>query len=42
MVKHTEKPEKFTCLDVAFRDNNQLETNTALQMEAVKIESKVI
>ncbi|MBU1259677.1 MAG: site-specific DNA-methyltransferase [Planctomycetes bacterium] len=36
------KPEKFTCLDVAFKDNDQLKTNTALQMEAEKIEFKVI
>jgi adenine-specific DNA-methyltransferase len=28
------KPEKFTCLDVAFKNNDQLKTNTALQMEA--------
>ena len=37
-----EKPEKFTCLDGAFKDNDQLKTNTALQMEAEKIEFKVI
>ena len=37
-----EKPEKFTCLDIAFKDNDQLKTNTALQMEAAKIEFKVI
>ena len=37
-----EKPEKFTCLDVAFKSNDQLKTNTALQMESAKIEFKVI
>jgi len=37
-----EKPERFTCLDIAFRNNDQLKTNTALQMEAAKIEFKVI
>ncbi|MDO8302608.1 MAG: site-specific DNA-methyltransferase [Sedimentisphaerales bacterium] len=37
-----EKPEKFTCLDAAFKDNDQLKTNTALQMDAEKIEFKVI
>jgi adenine-specific DNA-methyltransferase len=37
-----EKPEKFTCLDGAFKNNDQLKTNTALQMEAGKIEFKVI
>ena len=37
-----EKPEKFTCLDIAFKDNDQLKTNTALQMESAKIEFKVI
>jgi adenine-specific DNA-methyltransferase len=37
-----EKPEKFTCLDAAFKDNDQLKTNTALQMESAKIEFKVI
>ena len=36
------KPERFTCLDVAFKNNDQLKTNTALQMEAEKIEFKVI
>ena len=38
----SQKPEKFTCLDIAFKDNDQLKTNTALQMEAAKIEFKVI
>ena len=37
-----EKPERFTCLDVAFKNNDQLKTNTALQMEAEKIDFKVI
>ncbi|MBW8041786.1 MAG: site-specific DNA-methyltransferase [Planctomycetes bacterium] len=37
-----EKPEKFTCLDIAFKGNDQLKTNTALQMEAEKIEFKII
>ena len=37
-----EKPERFTCLDIAFKNNDQLKTNTALQMEAAKIEFKVI
>jgi len=36
------KPEKFICLDRAFAGNDQLKTNTALQMEAEKIEFKVI
>lgn len=38
MAKHTEKPEKFTCLDFTFRDDNQLKTNTALQMESARID----
>ena len=29
-----EKPQKFTCLDTAFKNNDQLKTNTALQMKA--------
>ncbi len=37
-----EKPEKVICLDRAFAGNDQLKTNTALQMEAKKIEFKVI
>ena len=37
-----EKPEKVICLDRAFAGNDQLKTNTALQMEAEKIEFKVI
>ena len=36
------KCEKFTFLDIAFKDNDQLKTNTALQMESAKIEFKVI
>jgi len=36
------KPEKFTCLDAAFKDSDQLKTNTALQMDVEKIEFKVI
>ena len=35
-------PQKFTCLDSAFANNDQLKTNTALQLEAGKIEFKVI
>jgi adenine-specific DNA-methyltransferase len=38
----SQKSEKFTCLDIAFKDNDQLKTNTALQMESAKIEFKVI
>lgn len=37
-----EKPEKVVCLDRAFAGNDQLKTNTALQMEAEKVEFKVI
>ena len=37
-----EAPQKFTCLDTAFTNNDQLKTNTALQAEAAKIEFKVI
>jgi adenine-specific DNA-methyltransferase len=37
-----DKPERFTCLDAAFKNNDQLKTNTALQMESAKIEFKVI
>lgn len=37
-----EKPERITCLDIAFKNNDQLKTNTALQMEAEKIDFKVI
>jgi len=36
------KPEKIICLDKAFSGNDQLKTNTALQMEAEKIDFKVI
>jgi len=35
-------PENFVCLDRAFGGNDHLKTNTALQMEAEKIEFKVI
>jgi len=34
--------EKFICLDRTFGGNDQLKTNTALQMEAEGIEFKVI
>lgn len=37
-----EKPEKVICLDGAFQGNDQLKTNTALQMEAAKIDFRVI
>jgi adenine-specific DNA-methyltransferase len=37
-----DKPEKFTCLDISFKNNDQLKTNTALQMKAERIEFKVI
>jgi hypothetical protein len=36
------KCERFTCLDIAFKDNDQLKTNTSLQMKAAKIEFKVV
>jgi len=36
------RPEKFTWLDIAFKNNDQLKTNTALQMESAKIEFKVM
>jgi len=36
------KPEQFTCLDIAFMNNDQLKTNTVLHKEAAKIEFKVI
>jgi len=36
------KCERFTCLDAVFKNNDQLKTNTALQMEAEGIEFKVI
>lgn len=35
-------PKKFTCLEMAFKDDDQLKTNTALLMELAKIEFKVI
>ena len=36
------RPEQFTCLDIAFKNNDQLKTNTALHKEAAKIEFNVI
>jgi len=36
------KPEKVICLDKAFSGNDQLKTNTSLQMKAEKIDFKVI
>lgn len=36
------KPEKIICLDRAFKGNDQLKTNTILQMESEEIEFKVI
>jgi len=38
----SQRPEKCICLDRAFTGNDQLKTNTALQMEAEKIEFKVV
>jgi len=38
----SQKPERFTCLDIAFKNNDQLKTNTALKMESEKIDFKVI
>ena len=38
----SQKPEKCICLDRAFKNDDQLKTNTALQMEAEKVEFKVI
>lgn len=37
-----DKPEKVICLDKAFGGNDQLKTNTVLQMEAGKIDFKII
>ncbi len=37
-----DKPEKAICLDKAFGGNDQLKTNTVLQMEAGKIDFKII
>jgi len=34
--------ETFTCCDSTLRENDQLRTNTALQMEAEKAEFKAI
>jgi len=36
------RPERFLCLDRAFAGNDQLKTNTALQMESEGIDFKVI
>jgi len=36
------RPEKFTCLDVAFKNNDQLKTDTGLHKESAKTEFKVI
>jgi len=36
------RPEKFTCLDIAFKNSDQLKTNTGLHKEVAKIEFKVI
>jgi adenine-specific DNA-methyltransferase len=36
------KPEKVICLDKSFSGDDQLKTNTALQMQAEEIEFKVI
>jgi hypothetical protein len=36
------RQERSTCLYAAFKDNDQLKTNTALQMESAKIEFKII
>jgi adenine-specific DNA-methyltransferase len=38
----TEKPAKVICLDKSFGGNDQLKTNTTLQMESAKIDFKVI
>ncbi|NMC35217.1 MAG: site-specific DNA-methyltransferase [Veillonellaceae bacterium] len=37
-----DKPEKVVLLDKSFKSNDQLKTNTLLQMESVKIDFKVI
>ncbi len=37
-----DKPEKIICLDKAFGGNDQLKTNTLLQVESAKIDFKVI
>jgi len=34
--------ERSMCLDIAFKNNDQLKTNTVLHMESAKIEFKVI
>jgi adenine-specific DNA-methyltransferase len=40
IIEH--KPQKVICLDKSFEGNDQLKTNVALQMEAEKIDFKVI
>jgi len=36
------RPEKVTCLDIAFKNNDQVKTNSALHKEAAKIEFQLI
>jgi hypothetical protein len=36
------RPERFTCLEIAFKNNDQLKINTGLQMQSAKVEFKVI
>jgi hypothetical protein len=36
------RPQKVIIFDKPFKNNDQLKTNTALQMEGAKIEFKVI
>ena len=36
------KPERFTPLDIALKNSDQLKTNTALHKESAKIEFEVI
>jgi len=38
----SEEPRVFVCLDSAFGDNDELKTNTALQMKSKDIEFKVV
>ncbi len=51
MAKQASKPaakarnqERFTCLDIAFafKNDDKLKTNTALQIDAAKIEFEVM
>ncbi len=37
-----EKPQKIIALDRLYKDNDQLKTNTSLQMRDAKIEFKTI